>query len=55
LSVPINPVSITVELLQQEVEYSEDSRVKETDKKVPFPTDEFKKGSEWISSKIFLR
>lgn len=53
--IPINPVSITIDLLQQEFEYSEDSRVKETDKKVPFPTEEFKKDSEWISFKDIFK
>ena len=52
MRIPINPGGITIDLLLQELEYAEDPRSnKEADKKVPFPTEEFVRDSEWIPFK----
>jgi len=52
---PINPLNITTDLLIQELEYAEDTKAKETDKKVPFPTEEFKRDSDWLSFKDIFK
>jgi hypothetical protein len=48
---PINPASITNDLLIQELEYAEDGKTKDVDKKVPFPTEDFRKDSDWLTFK----
>lgn len=46
---PINPAGINEALLVQELEFGDDPKHKEPDKKIPFPSEGFKKDTEWLS------